>query len=730
MSMQTPELRLKELNRALRRLRGACSVLGDEEISDKLSAVMRRLQLAEVLGNTWIIAVGGSQGAGKTTLISTIYGCGEWLKSNEGRGEKMPVLIQEDSETSNIQGYVRRLLKCENSENYELLDEVVNEIEFQQAICDPNVADMLPILKVPRKYFNRDNQAWLLLPGYEKQDRANRDWQELMRQAMMAAGGCVVVTDETRLANQQQLEIVRDMLDNELKQCEPYIVISKTEKYRNEELKRKELKNSAVTTFKCNENHVIFTGADDKLYIDEWKSDIERAVEDLSYGGQANRSLQINYLNELLGKELSKVLNSIRSKSRGYFLSTDIYDGFKVLDTCLEAFDDSVEQLRVKHRKYSKNLTEKYLSDAREKLDKILADKFEGFLNRLSSTMDTTSQSKEKMRTVVLDSWSLVQDENKGIFEEYAIGLSSITFDKLDVKKIDDKSSLTDDNETVDPEVIIKLQKLGYLGELNEKVCFNNLTKEKIRDIRIFLGNDLVDEANDFGKDASKSLEGSIKMIPEIALEYARVAYIEPGVFKECLIDNDIFADGNIVADGVETLKNGSDIGRTAIKSIAALLAIDVISDGDSDILSILSGQSTGGNAVETTGEQNVPPAVPLVAHPAAVAAAAAAAAAYISVAAISRLRSYEKKISTQAHNMLAQICDEHFEHFNNQFDETMNVVRERIKEVIRKRYHMDITLMNKDRLAKAISDVRVIADDLKFELDSSATGLQGLARS
>lgn len=65
MIMQSPEIQLKELNNALRRLRGACTVLNAEDVEAKLLEVMRRLLLAEVLADTWIVAMGGSQGAGK-----------------------------------------------------------------------------------------------------------------------------------------------------------------------------------------------------------------------------------------------------------------------------------------------------------------------------------------------------------------------------------------------------------------------------------------------------------------------------------------------------------------------------------------------------------------------------------------------------------------------------------------------------------------------------------------
>lgn len=147
MAMQSPELLLKDLNSALRQLRSACTVLNDEDVDEKLLGVMRRLLLAEILGNTWIIAVGGSQGAGKTTLMSYMYDMQDqpvkWLQGNEGRGEKMPILILEEDVVA-PQGYVRRLIVDDSGTEFRLQDVVVDVVQFQQAVCDPSPEDLLP----------------------------------------------------------------------------------------------------------------------------------------------------------------------------------------------------------------------------------------------------------------------------------------------------------------------------------------------------------------------------------------------------------------------------------------------------------------------------------------------------------------------------------------------------------------------------------------------------------
>ena len=65
------------------------------------------------------------------------------------------------------QGYVRRLVEDKSSKTFKLEDAIVDVDKFQRAVCDPDAKDLLPVLCVPRRYFKRENQAWLLLPGYE-----------------------------------------------------------------------------------------------------------------------------------------------------------------------------------------------------------------------------------------------------------------------------------------------------------------------------------------------------------------------------------------------------------------------------------------------------------------------------------------------------------------------------------------------------------------------------------
>ena len=725
MTMQTPELLLKSLNNALRRLRGACTVLGNDELDDKLLDAMRRLLLAEILGDTWIVAMGGSQGAGKTTLMASMYdlrGDGpRWLQGNEGRGEKMPVLIQEVDGLAHPQGYVRRLVEDKSSKTFKLEDAIVDVDKFQRAVCDPDAKDLLPVLCVPRRYFKRENQAWLLLPGYEKQERSNRSWQELMRQALIGAGGCIIVTDETRMANQQQLEIVKDMLQNELRNCKPYIVISKTEAHRHNEKRLTELRASAQSTFQVDAElaakQIILSGTDDPSYVAEWMPLLVSAIDDLNFTGQSNRHLQMEHLSAIVGKDLSRVLNDIRSKSRLYFSSDrgGAGEGAQVLEDVLEKFDDAVESLREKHHKAVESIANAAFVAAAASMNQTLAADHEGFKNWLANAFNTTSETKVQMQALVSKSW---QKAAPTYFSAYSNALARLTSEKLG--RLSEEGNREDSPEVpllAQPQNLIRL---AYVHPSGKPVRYARLNQEVVSDIRILLGNSSQEEEK-VHQDASKQLGISVALLPAITLEYSRLAFGMPEV---CGIKPDysepVGGNGaNHVADGVQSLQTGVDLGKTAIKSFAAVLAVDVVSDGDSDILGALSTPSTPGNEAPT-----FPVGVASM-HPAAIAVTAVVAAAYVTSVAVTRLRTFEREASAQAHNMLASVRDHHVEHMKTHFDNSMSLVRERVKEKIRARYRMDETLMEKDRLAAAIAEVSSITSDLRYELDASPTGLQ-----
>jgi len=270
-----------------------------------------------------------------------------------------------------------------------------------------------------------------------------------------------------------------------------------------------------------------------------------------------------------------------------------------------------------------------------------------------------------------------------------------------------------------------KLIQLGYRDHANKPIEYKKLKKDTIKDIRILLGNSSAEEENE-NQETSKKLGASVALLPALTLEYSRIAYSMPeswGLTEDYTVGHTI-SGSNVARDGVESLSAGADLGRTAIKSFAALMAVDVASDGDADILNIFTNNTPSSNTPTSTPPP-LPTGTPLTLHPAAVAVAAVVAGAYVTSMAVTGIRNIERKASARAHSMLANVKDQQVKHLRDSFDYAIQVARDRVKEKLRVRYHLDETLMQKDRLAVAIADVSAIANDLRYELESSVVGLQ-----
>lgn len=734
--MQSPEILLAELNGALRRLRGACVSFESEDINRDLLPIMRRLLLAEVLGNTWILAVGGSQGAGKTTLMSTLYDLRQyetkWLEGNEGRGENLPVLIIEAKGLDKPEAYVRRLVPVEGGASvagltdYVLKDVSVKLEQFQNAVCNPDPEDLLPVLRVPPRYFNRANQAWLLLPGYERQDRSNKVWQELMRQAMIAAGGCIVVTDETRMANHQQREIVHDMLRNELRDTQPCIVVTKTEGARNDPERQAALRASAQEAFDVPTERVassiILTGSDDADYVKEWRPHLADAIANMNLGGDANRAHQLGHLAQLLSTDLSRVMAAVRTKALLYYRGGAAAEanGEEVRAEILESFDEAEAVLRAEHLELVRKVVGSAYTSSAKALDDHLKEHREGIKNWLSNALESTTETKQIVHEAVQNAWKAPEQQ---LLADYASQLSLLTFPKLG--RVEGGSSHLAVPAIKCENAARDLVRLGYVDPAGKATEFNALTPEAAGDMRLLLGRpDRIELCSNDG--VSKNFRRNVALIPALSLEYARIFYTLPDLVKL----NDDFTprseDGaaNIAVEGVQSLSAGVELGKTAVRALASVMAVDIATDGQSDILRVLKEQSESDIQEPATGAGGIaiPPVV--TAHPAAIAAVAVVAVSYVTVQATARVRSHERKESAQAHALLAVIHDQYVNHLQSHFDKLMAAARDRISQNLAFRYKLDEKLMRKDRLAKAIADVNAQASDLRYELETSAAGL------
>lgn len=725
MTMQSPEILLQDLNAALRELYGAVQLLGDEErLKGDLRLAMRRLLLAEVLGSYAVVAIGGSQGAGKTTLLRTLYqldqGATHWLRPNEGRGEKLPVLVLEDAACTRPQGAVRRLREV--GAHYQTTLEEVGLEDFEAAIYDPPPQVLLPVLKVPPRYFGRANQAWLLLPGYEEQDRQNKSWQELMRQALVGATACIIVTDETRMANRQQVQIVNDMLANELRDVQPVIVISKTEGSRGDAARQQALRATAVQVFglatEGSERNVICAGADDGEYVREWLPLLEQRIGALAGAGGADRKAQLQRLESVLSRDLSAVLGVIYAKSRLYFERRDGGDdGYQaVAGACLEMYDEYRDILRTEYLQGTGRLLDEHFKGAWAELERRLKDKHEGVINNVVDFFKTATESQMRIDADVAAAWG----KPAALMARHAQFMGELTRKRLGAPDAArDTAALASAPRPL-------LQRLGYADANQQPLAWQRPDEGDLRNLKILLN------AREREREPSapravlrfdEAAERAVQLLPTLTLEYARMASMMPalvGVDPDTLKPVEPGAQGDLMRAAVDQLGQGVQLGQTVLRSIATVLTIDIVSDGDVDVIPALlnvlhpetaAGGTAAGGAATAIGGVGT-------------AVVGAVAVGYLVYSAMSAARVHDSKARVAAHAMLLNIRDHHLRHFGHQFDQLMDQMRLRLRQALRERFRLHETLMEKDRLAKAIADVRALQRDILEQIGSSGATL------
>lgn len=718
--MHSPEILLQDLNAALRELHGAAQLLDDERLHSDMPLIMRRLLLAEVLGTTSILAIGGSQGAGKTTLMRSLYAldgaAAQWLQPNEGRGEKLPVLVLEDVAHAEVQGALRCLRKV--GSQYQLVEEEVDVAAFQKAVCDPDLDVLLPVLKVPQRYFTRANQAWLLLPGYETQDRQNKAWQELMRQALVGAAGCVVVTDETRMANQEQVNIVTDMLQGELSGAQTLIVISKTEAVRGKPERMQALRSTAAQVFRVApelaERRVICVGSDDPEYREEWLPPLREAITDLSYSGGGDRKAQLSRLETVLNRDLTMVLGLLNNKTKLLFQQRDGgNEGAAVVRSYLEAFDDARDSLREKYQQEVGDILGAQVNAAWKTLQDSLIEEHEGIANKVKGFFKTATESHQHIEANVSKAWG----SQTALLAKHTHMIGGLTQQKLR------GLSYRPDAGATPVAHATPMQQLGYVDADQQPVRWDRPDDADRHNLAVILG--VSAKADGQAQLVTKDVVSAIKLLPALTLEYARLASMVPALVG--ITPQLAAATGGDQADlmrqAVQQLGDGVTLGKTVLRTIATVLAVDVLSDGDVDVIPALMkvfhpAAEVAVDGGTTTGGAGAAGAAAVSGVAAAVVGAVAVG--YLVHSAVQATRVHDEKARLVSQAMLQSIQEHHHQHFISHFNDMMDHMRARLEQALRDRYRLDEALMEKDRLAKSLADVRALQRDLLFEIGRS----------
>ncbi|WP_175107491.1 hypothetical protein [Pararobbsia alpina] len=691
--------------------------------------MMQRLLLAQVLGEFSIIAIGGSQGAGKTTLLAKLYGlaCDDmsWLNANEGRGEQLPVLILEDPDATAAQGYVRHLHFDADVKRCELRETRVGDVrEFHSACGGANPDVLLPVLRVPQKFFGGTRQALMLLPGYERTTRENRLWQLLMRQVIIGSSGCVIVTDSTRLANQQQQEILVDTLQADLKTLDTLVVVTKTEDLASSAEKRRAMRVIAAQTFGIAEermdSRVITAGVSDAAYVEQWLPELKAAIRQIGASTLEHRNAQLAHLEETVGTELGRVLATVQSRSRTYIArNTDDADSEQAMvNRCLETFDESSHALREDYRKKIDTMLRTRTGQAWDDLQTHLSNNHEGILPKLKGVFDTATESQKKLQSDIAAAWS----KGEPIGTSFIQILGSLVEGRLGIDTVPVAVRLGA-NAAVP-------QRLGYADEKGEAVKCRKLSDSTVNDLQALFCQH---EQDDTHRETSTALEASVKMLPALGLEYVRAASLLPDLVRldehraKVTLNGDLISSLTNVSGQLQAFRSETS---TILKGLAVVMAIDFFADGQLDsvapLLQVLglggtqAASATAGGATAASGAATAMTAVSAIGA----AVATAATVGFLVYAGMREVRQYDNQVRSYAYAALQGIQDLHQRYFMSHFDDLIAHLRERLTEGLRRRFKLDSVLMRQDRLAKSIADAKQYRLDLLDEIARSGRTL------
>lgn len=725
--MNSPELLLNNLNQSLRALRGASAVLEGPGIDEELRPVMQRLLLAQVLGELSIIAIGGSQGAGKTTLLAKLYdlSCDEssWLNANEGRGEQLPVLILEDQNATTTQGYVRRLAFNKQTNQCELVEVPAKDArEFRKACGGADSDVLLPVLRVPSKFFAGTRQALMLLPGYERATRENRLWQTMMRQVMIGSAGCVIVTDSTRLANQQQQEILGDALQDDLKTLDTLVVVTKTEELASNADKLQAMRAIAAQTFDIAEpdRRVITAGVTDGDYVKQWLPALEVAIRQLGASTVEHRNAQLSNLEESVGTDLGRVLSTVQSRARTYLASNDDSDSAQaILSRCLEAFDESSRDLREKYRRGIGEMLRSHFTRAWDDVQERLKNNHEGLLEKVKGLFDKATESHRKLEDDVAGAWK----RSGSVGASFIRIVTALVEARLGAPALPVAAKLGND--------VAVLQSLGYADEQGNAVAWKKLSDDTISDFKALFCQVREDDKQ---IETSKALDANIRLLPALGLEYVRAASLLPGLVRladhgvQVNLDGDLITSLTNVRNQLQAFQSETS---TVLKGLAVVMAIDFFADGQMNsitpllnVLGLGAAQATEAAATGATMATSTAGTAMTAASTIGAVVATAATVGFLVYAGMREVRQYDNQVRSYAYAALQGIQDLHERHFMSHFDDLMGHLRDRLSEGLRRRFNLDEVLMRQDRLAKAIADAKQYRLDLLDEIARSGKTL------
>ena len=185
---------------------GASAGEDEHSVVDRCVDIARRITVAEILGQRPTIVFSGLQGAGKSTAVAMLYDLPAGvLPQDEGRGERIPILICERDGVSGPEFSVRRFSRVVGATATTV--QHLTQDEFYARARTPDRNDCILEMSLPTRHFGGGDAAILLLPGIEKR---GTPWDALAQYCHQHGAVCAYAVDRKVLAGSENQKLLED----------------------------------------------------------------------------------------------------------------------------------------------------------------------------------------------------------------------------------------------------------------------------------------------------------------------------------------------------------------------------------------------------------------------------------------------------------------------------------------------------------------------------------------
>ena len=659
-----------------------------------LKSILRKLRITRELRSLYYICVAGSQSAGKTRLVRELYnlnGVHEWLVDNQGRGERVPVFILEKDCAEPYAVGVRYKPNSEGSD-----EDTLDKESFRRIVNAYDVNDdyLFTKLYVPKQYYSAQNFGLVLLPGYEILNRDNAEWQELMRHTLIHSLGSVLVTDRTRIADNTQVKILDDLRSKYFPDRKPIIAVTKTEALEEQQLK--DLASTVADVFEVpthEHDRIICTGVKDDDYRRKWTRSLIDVVGKYALSSGGSGMARDEDLEYIVNNELDNVSAALRDEAA----SDGINEHLK---------ERQVEKVRSSFRKASDRYRRGYAKELRRNMEdyashtiKIATSKYiaeeEGLKAKLRQAGNfltfQSGEHEQRFHNGIVDCWNSVNDKTHSPLI-------------CDYRAITEMSRKELDIEPPEEGILSHLPLQNLIGHKTKAQFSDDKLLELRHDLRILMGNNLNEnESNELQLFKSEQLDEVLRQLPAMTMEYVRItqalALRTPDLLNKELASFDF----NALRAEIETeLPQVQKSFGPLIKAIAAIMAVDVVIDGQVDVLNIITG---GGSAAGLAGTLSM-------------AAAGAITLGFIAYKTANQVQAYDVAKKGFIRESLRHFAESHIQKSLELYDDLMENLDDRMTRNLRLAYGLGGELTKHDSLMRNLYRLDVARTNVIKVLD------------